>query len=63
MPPRLIKHLIVEGDLAQTYELHGSHWLAEANEAQEKGQKELAEKLYDKSQYWLDKANEARGWN
>ncbi|RWF33758.1 hypothetical protein [Mesorhizobium sp.] len=40
----------------------GSRHLADANEAAEKGQKAKAEKLYDKSQYWLDRAK-LRGWN
>ncbi|MER9524038.1 hypothetical protein NKI96_10680 [Mesorhizobium sp. M0292] len=41
----------------------GSRHLADANEAAEKGQKEKAEKLYDKGQFWLDRANKLRGWN
>lgn len=60
MTVRTIKHLVVAGDPAQTAENHGSHWLAEANKAQEQGKP--AEHLYDKSQEWLDRANEARGW-
>lgn len=50
-------------DKAQEYELKASRWLADANEANERGDKARAEKLYDKAQYWLDKANVARGWN
>lgn len=59
---RLIKNLIVEGDKAQTYEAHASHWLAEANLQNERGNKDRAESLYDKAQFWLDKANKERGW-
>ncbi|MGX7874416.1 hypothetical protein ACVDG5_018140 [Mesorhizobium sp. ORM6] len=40
----------------------GSRYLADANEASEKGQKAKAEKLYDKGQFWLDRANKLRGW-
>ena len=61
--PRLIKRLIVEGDDAQTFELHASHWLAEANHQRERGNTIKAEGLYNKAQHWLDRANEARGWN
>ena len=39
----------------------GSHWLAEANEAADRGQKAKAEKLYEKGQYWLDLSNKLRG--
>lgn len=39
-----------------------SRYLADANEAAEQGKTEKAERLYEKSQYWLDKANPARGW-
>lgn len=60
MTVRTIKHLVVDGDPAQTAELHGSHWLAKANEAEEKGQN--AEPYFEKSQEWLDRANVARGW-
>jgi len=44
-------------------EANGSRWLADANEASEAGKKDKAEKLYAKSQYWLDRANKLRGWN
>lgn len=37
--------------------------LADANEAAERGAKATAERLYQRSQYWLDKANTLRGWN
>jgi hypothetical protein len=48
---------------AERYEMQASKWLADANEQAEKGNKDRAEKLYDKAQFWLDKANGARGWN
>ena len=41
--------------------VNSSHWLAEANEASERGDKSKAEKLYEKSQYWLDRANKLLG--
>lgn len=44
-------------------EERGSHWLAEGNEAEEKGNKKKAERCFEKSQYWLDRANKLRGWN
>jgi hypothetical protein len=47
---------------ATNFEAKASRWLADANEASEKGQKAKAERLYEKAQYWLDKANIARGW-
>jgi hypothetical protein len=40
----------------------GSRYLADANEAAERGNHTKAEKLYEKSQYWLDRANNLRGW-
>lgn len=35
--------------------------LADANEADERGDKVKAEKLYDKSQFWLDRYNKLAG--
>lgn len=32
-------------------------WLADGNEHAERGEREKAERCYDKSQYWLDRAN------
>lgn len=40
----------------------GSRYLADANEAAEQGKQAKAEKLYEKGQYWLDRANKLRGW-
>jgi len=39
----------------------GGHWLAEANEASERGDHKKAEELYEKGQYWLDRSNKLRG--
>ena len=41
-------------------EWRGSHWLAEGNYYAERGMKAKAEKCYEKSQYWLDRANKKR---
>lgn len=60
---RTIKNLEVSGDKAQTYEMHASKWLADGNEAEERGNRAKAEACFEKAQYWLDKANVARGWN
>ena len=59
--PRKIKNLTVEGDEVLTAELHGCHWLAEANQAAERGQTAKSEALYEKGQYWLDRYNELAG--
>lgn len=42
-------------------EVRGSHNLAEANAAAERGDKAKAERLYDKAQYWLDRYNKLAG--
>ena len=39
----------------------GGNYLARANEYAERGDKEKAEKLYEKCQYWLDRSNKLRG--
>lgn len=41
----------------------GNRYLADANEAAENGKNAKAEKLYEKGQFWLDRANKLRGWN
>ena len=38
-----------------------SRYLADANEAAERGQDAKAEKLYIKCQYWLDRYNQLAG--
>lgn len=42
-------------------EERGSRYLADANQAAERGNHAKAEKLYDKSQYWLDRYNKLAG--
>jgi hypothetical protein len=59
---KVSSHLVIEGDKAQSYEHQASMWLSKANEADEAGKSEKAEKCYGKAQYWLDRANKARGW-
>lgn len=39
----------------------GGRYLADANEAAERGNQAKAEKLYEKGQYWLDLSNKLRG--
>ena len=39
----------------------GGRYLADANEAAERGDDDKAEKLYEKGQYWLDRANRLLG--
>jgi hypothetical protein len=39
------------------------YWLALGNAASERGDKDLAERHYDRSQKWLDRANELAGNN
>jgi hypothetical protein len=39
----------------------GSRYLADANEAAERGQHQKAERLYEKGQYWLDRYNKLAG--
>ncbi|RWI96393.1 MAG: hypothetical protein EOR22_06435 [Mesorhizobium sp.] len=56
-PKRTLQERIIDA------EERGSRHLADANEAAEKGQKEKAEKLYDKGQFWLDRANKLRKWD
>lgn len=48
---------------ATDYEARASRWLADGNEADERGNRKLAQKCWDKAQFWLDRANVARGWN
>lgn len=39
----------------------GGRYLADANEAAERGNHKKAEELYEKGQYWLDRSNKLRG--
>lgn len=41
----------------------GSRYLADANEAAERGNRAKAEMLYAKGQFWLDRSNTLRGNN
>lgn len=42
-------------------EVKGSAYLADANKAAEEGKAEKAERLYEKSQFWLDRYNKLAG--
>lgn len=55
MAKRSVQERIVEADE------RGSRWLADANEAAERGNHVKAERLYEKGQYWLDLSNKLRG--
>lgn len=39
----------------------GSKWLADGNEAEERGNRIKAEKCFAKAQYWLDRYNRLAG--
>ncbi len=39
----------------------GSRYLADANEAAERGNSAKAERLYEKGQFWLDRYNKLAG--
>lgn len=55
MAKRSIQDRIIEADE------RGGRYLADANEAAERGDKVKAEKLYAKVQYWMDLSNKLRG--
>lgn len=38
-------------------EVRANKWLADGNQYRENGNNEMAEKCYQKSQYWLDRYN------
>lgn len=42
-------------------EERANKWLADANEAAERGNHAKAERLYEKAQYWLDRFNKLAG--
>jgi hypothetical protein len=42
-------------------DLLGSRWLADGNEAADRGERERAEYCYKKGQFWLDRSNLLRG--
>lgn len=43
-------------------EERSAQWLADGNAAKEQGNLERAERCYDKSAFWLMRANRLRGW-
>ena len=43
-------------------EVRSANWLANGNEAKEKGNKLKAEQCYEKSTFWLIRANKLRNW-
>lgn len=51
MPKRSLYDRILDADVLS------SRWLADGNEAKERGDKARAEKCYEKSQFWLDRFN------
>lgn len=55
MAKRTLHERIME---AETF---GSRHLADANEAAERGDHVKAERLYEKSQFWLDRYNKLAG--
>ena len=42
-------------------EQRGSAWLADGNEAEERGDAEKADKCFAKAQFWLDRYNKLAG--
>ena len=42
-------------------EQRASKWLADGNEAEERGNAAKAEKCFEKAQYWLDRLNRLEG--
>lgn len=62
MALRKIKRFVIENDPAATAEMHSSHYLAEGNAADERGDHTKADAFFEKSQEWLDEANRLRGW-
>jgi hypothetical protein len=40
-----------------------ARYLANGNQAKERGARAAAERWYEKSQRWLDRANKLRGWD
>lgn len=45
---------------ASKAESNSARWLADGNAAAERGNSKKAEACYEKSQYWLDRANALR---
>lgn len=54
-PKRSLEERIIDA------ETRGNNYLADANAAEERGDKVTAAKLYDKGQFWLDRYNKLAG--
>lgn len=54
-PAKTLQERLIEADE------RGSRYLADANEAAERGDTVKAEKLYAKGQFWLDRYNKLAG--
>lgn len=54
-PTKTLSEKIAEADA------RGGKFLADANEAAERGNQAKADRLYEKGQYWLDRSNKLRG--
>lgn len=50
-PKKSLADRIVEAEVL------GSRWLADGNEAAERGNKAKADRCYEKAQFWLDRYN------
>jgi hypothetical protein len=59
----LARHSKTDAERIAEIEAQGSAALADANEAAERGAKKTADRLYERAQRLLDKANKLRGWN
>jgi hypothetical protein len=55
-------HMTTKEKMLQAEE-RGSRWLADGNEAEERGNRAKAEKCFAKAQYWLDRYNKLAGNN
>ncbi|WP_087132042.1 hypothetical protein [Caballeronia pedi] len=51
MPKKTLRERIIDA------EVRGGKWLADGNEAAERGDRRKAEQCYEKSQFWLDRYN------
>jgi len=60
----MTKRPLTEAELSEKIadaDVRGGRYLADANDAAERGQFEKAERLYAKGQFWLDRSNKLRG--
>ena len=53
--------MTTQAEKIQHADILSSKWLADGNAAEERGQKEKAERCFEKSQYWLDRLNKLLG--